>query len=179
MADINITRVFDLLNAYRNEFKGLNKAFSEKRSGKWKNYSATDYVRICDELSLAFLEIGIKKGDKIATVMHNSPEWNFIDMAIAQTGAVHVPIYPTISNDSFEFIFKDAGVKHLMISNKEVYDRIEPILQKIDSYKGSFRIDFEADIPTLDDLLKIGSKSNRKTELTEIKNHCRGGRAMG
>ncbi len=170
MADKNITRVFDLLNAYRNEFKGLNKAFSEKRSGKWKSYSATDYVRICDELSLAFLEIGINKGDKIATVLHNSPEWNFIDMAIAQTGAVHVPIYPTISNDSFEFIFKDAGVKHLMISNKEVYDRIEPILHKIDSYKGGYRVDFEADIPTLDNLLEIGIKSNRKTELTEIKN---------
>lgn len=170
MTDKNISRIFDLLNAYRNEFKGLKKAFSEKRSGKWKSYSAGDYVRISDELSLAFLEIGVQKGDKIATVLHNSPEWNFIDMAIAQTGAVHVPIYPTISNESYEFIFKDAGVKHLMISNKEVYERIEPILKKTSSYQGGYRIDFDAGLPSFDELLETGKKSNRHTELTEIKN---------
>lgn len=169
MTEKSITRIFDLLNAYRNEFKGLKKAFSEKRSGKWKSYSADDYVRICDELSLAFLEIGVKKGDKIATVLHNSPEWNFIDMAIAQTGAVHIPIYPTISNESYEFIFKDAGVKHLMISNKDVYERIEPILKTTTSYKGGYRIDFEADLPTFNELLEIGKKSKRSTELTELK----------
>jgi long-chain acyl-CoA synthetase len=170
MADKNITRIFDMLNAYRNEFKGLKKAFSEKRSGKWKSYSAADYVRICDELSLAFLEIGIKKGDKIATVLHNSPEWNFIDMAIAQTGAVHIPIYPTISNDSYEFIFKDADVKHLIISNQDVYERIKPVLKKMSGYQGGYSIDFEADLPLFNDLLEIGKGSNRKTELTEIKN---------
>lgn len=120
-------------------------------------------------MSLAFLEIGIQKGDKIATVLHNSPEWNFIDMAIAQTGAVHVPIYPTISNESYEFIFKDAGVKHLMISDKEVYNRVEPLLIKSPDYKGSYRIDFEADIPSFDELLDIGRKSVRKTELTKLK----------
>jgi len=169
MADKKITRIFDLLNAYQNEFKGLNKALSEKRQGKWKSYSADDYVRISNELSLAFLEIGINKGDKIATVLHNSPEWNFIDMAIAQIGAVHVPIYPTISNDSYEFIFKDAGIKLLMISNQEVYKRIGPILKNTSSYQGGFRIDFEADLPPFEELLKIGRKSNRKTELTEIK----------
>lgn len=170
MADKSVTRVFDMLNAYRNEYNGLKKAFSEKRSGKWKSYSADDYVRICDELSLAFLEIGVQKGDKIATVVQNSPEWNFIDMAIAQTGAIHVPIYPTISNDSYEFIFKDADIKHLMISYQDVYDRIEPILKKTSTYKGGYSIDFKSAIPTFDELLEIGQKSNRKTELTEIKN---------
>lgn len=169
MADKSVTRVFDMLNAYRNEYKGLKKAFSEKRTGKWKSYSADDYVRICDELSLAFLEIGVQKGDKIATVIQNSPEWNFIDMAIAQTGAVHVPIYPTISYDSYEFIFKDADIKHLMISYQDVYDRIEPILKKTNTYKGGYSIDFKNDMPTFDELLEIGQKSNRKTELTEIK----------
>lgn len=170
MADENITRIFDMLNAYRAEFKGLQKALSEKRSGKWKTYSASEYVRICDELSMAFLEIGIRKGDKIATVLHNSPEWNFIDMAIAQTGAVHIPIYPTISNDSYEFIFKDADVKHLIISNQEVYDRIEPVLKKLPGYKGGYSIDFESNLSSFNDLLEIGKGSNRKTELTEIKN---------
>ena len=119
--------------------------------------------------SMAFLEIGIKKGDKIATVIQNSPEWNFIDMAIAQSGAIHVPIYPTISNESYKFIFADADVKLLFISNQEVYERIEPMLKETGSYKGGYRIDFDADIPAYEELLEIGKNSNRKTELTELK----------
>ena len=68
MANKNITRIFDMLDAYQNEFKGLKKALSEKRTGTWKNYSAEDYVRISNELSLAFIEIGIKKGDIVILV---------------------------------------------------------------------------------------------------------------
>ena len=165
----NTTRIFDILDGYRNEFKGVDKAFSEKRSGKWKHYSAADYIRIVDQLSMALLETGIKKGDKIATVLQNSPEWNFIDMAIAQTGAIHIPIYPTISNESYRFIFQDADIKLLFISYQEIYERIKPMFNESGSYKGGYSIDFNADIPSFDELLKIGEKSNRKTELTELK----------
>ena len=165
----NVTRIFDILDGYKNEYGKLKWALSEKRSGKWKHYSATDYVRICDELSMAFLEIGIKKGDKIATVLHNSPEWNFIDMAIAQTGAIHVPIYPTISTENYKFILKDADIKHLFISYQDVYERIEPFLSEINSLQESYRLDFQANLPTLKDLLEKGKNSNKKTELTQIK----------
>lgn len=165
----NINRIFDLLDGYRNEFSGLNKALNEKRSGKWKSYSAADYVRISDELSLAFLEIGVEKGDKIATVLHNSPEWNFLDMAIAQTGAVHVPIYPTISTESYKFIFNDAEIKFLFISHQEVFVRVHPFLKDIPSFKRAYSVDFDGGIPTFEELLNIGKKSKRKTELTEIK----------
>jgi len=165
----NVTRIFDILDGYKNEYDKLKWALSEKRSGKWKHYSATDYVQICDELSMAFLEIGIKKGDKIATVLHNSPEWNFIDMAIAQTGAIHVPIYPTISTENYKFILKDADIKHLFISYQDVYERIEPFLSEVNSLQESYRLDFEANLPTLNDLLEKGKNSNKKTELTQIK----------
>ena len=165
----NVARIFDILDGYRNEYKHLEKAFSEKRSGSWKHYSAADYVRISDELSMAFLEIGIKKGDKIATILQNSPEWNFLDMAIAQTGAIHVPIYPTIAKENFEFIFKDAGIKHLFISYQEVYELLEPVLKKVETLKSCYRIDFEANLPSINELLEIGKNSNKRTELTQLK----------
>ncbi len=165
----NVTRISDILDGYRNQYAGLENALSEKRSGKWKHYTAKDYVRICDELSMAFLEIGVKKGDRIGTVLQNSPEWNFIDMAIAQTGAVHVPIYPTIATETYKFIFKDAGIKLLFISYEEVYQRIEPVLKEIESLEQVFSIDFDAGIPKLNDLIKKGGESNRKTELIDLK----------
>ncbi|MEJ2594916.1 MAG: long-chain fatty acid--CoA ligase [bacterium] len=165
----NVTRISDILDGYRNQYSGLGNALSEKRTGKWKHYSAKDYVRICDELSMAFLEIGIKKGDRIGTVLHNSPEWNFIDMAIAQTGAVHVPIYPTIATETYKFIFRDAGIKLLFISFEEVYQRIKPVLKEVESLEQVFSIDFDAGIPKLNDLIRKGEESNRKTELIDLK----------
>jgi long-chain acyl-CoA synthetase len=165
----NVTHIFDILDGYRNQYKDQKNVLSEKRTGKWKRYSAAEYVQICDELSLAFLEIGIKKGDKIATVLHNSPEWNFIDMAIAQTGAIHVPVYPTISTESYAFILEDAEVKYLFISYQDVYERIAPLLGKFESFKGSYRVDFDADIPTLNELIELGKTSKKRTELSKIR----------
>lgn len=165
----NVTRIFDILDGYRNQYNGIEKALSEKRTGKWKHYSAADYVRLSDELSMAFLEIGIEKGDKIATVLHNSPEWNFLDMAIAQTGAIHIPIYPTISSESYKFIFTDAGIKYLFISYQDIYERIQPFLKDIKTLEGTYNIDFESELPSLNDLLEKGKKSNKSTELTRLK----------
>lgn len=165
----NITRIFDILDGYRNQYVDRERALSEKRSGSWKHYSATDYVTISDQLSLALLEIGVKKGDKIATVLFNSPEWNFLDMAIAQTGAIHVPIYPTISTESYKFIFSDADIKFLFISFQDVYERIKPFLDDIEGFEQTYRIGFDSDLPTFQELLEKGAKSNKLTELINIK----------
>jgi long-subunit acyl-CoA synthetase (AMP-forming) len=126
----NITRIFDMLDGYRNQYQDRDRALSEKRTGQWKHYSAADYVSISDQLSMALLEIGVKKGDKIATVLFNSPEWNFLDMAIAQTGAVHVPIYPTISTESYKFIFKDAGIRFISSLLKTFMNAFNHFLMK-------------------------------------------------
>ena len=165
----NVTLISDILDGYRNQYISIGKAFSEKRNGNWKHYSAHDYVRISDELSMAFLEIGVKKGDRIGTVLHNSPEWNFIDMAIAQTGAIHVPIYPTIAIETYEFILENAGIRFLFISYEDIYKRIAPFLNSLSTFEQAYRIDFNADIPNLNELLEKGKKSSKKTELTELK----------
>lgn len=169
-----ITRIFDILEIYKAPFQHLDKALGEKRSGSWKYYSSADYVRIVDELSLGLIEMGAKKGDKIATVLHNSPEWAFLDMAIAQANLVHVPIYPTISNENYDFIFKDAGIKHLFISYPEVYERIAAGLKQVPDFKSSILLDFSANGEmSFDELLTIGKKSNKQNELIKIKNEVK------
>jgi len=75
------------------------------------------------------------KDDKIATIIANSPDWNFIDMGIQQIGAVHVPIYPTISIDNFKHIFENAEVKIVFIEDEEFYQFIKPALNdKIETF---------------------------------------------
>ena len=73
---------------------------------------------MADNISRGLLELGVKKGDHIATISNNRPEWNFMDMAILQTGAVHVPIYPTISKEDYKYILNHAEVKFVFIAGR-------------------------------------------------------------
>ncbi len=93
-----------------------------KENGIWVKYSTAKYVEIVNNLSYGLMQLGLKKGDCVATITPNRPEWNFLDMAIMQIGAVHVAIYPTISESDDDkpelkdkvYTFRNLrGYKHL------------------------------------------------------------------
>ena len=165
----SVTRLFDLLELYRDEFAHLEIAFSSKKNGNWVNFSANDYTIISDQISLGFHAIGVTAGVKIGTIMLNCPEWNFLDMGLLQIGAVQVPIYPTISEENYRFILNDAGVEYLVISNNEIYQRIKKILPEIPSLKEVFSIEPVPDIKSWDAILALGREHPHPEILEEIK----------
>ena len=83
-------------------------AFNSKENGVWAHYSTQDFSDYTNNLSHGLLNLGVAAQDKIAIISNNRPEWNFTDFGIQQTGAVSVPIYPTISDGDLEFILNDA-----------------------------------------------------------------------
>src|SRR5690606_3034835 len=104
-------RLFDLLHNLKN--KALkDDALATKENSVWRKYSTTEYIDIVTNLSYAFIHIGIKSGDKIGLISANRPEWNFVDYACLQTGAVNTPLYPTISDHDLKHVIADAGVKY-------------------------------------------------------------------
>lgn len=130
---MEVTRIFDLLTHYEQTFKPKNDVLAGKENGQWVKYSLSEYKTYADHISYALSQLGIKKGDTIATISNNRPEWNFIDMGIMQMGAIHVPIYPTISEDDYKYILKHAGVKIVFVAGKELLRKIEHILPEIDN----------------------------------------------
>ena len=74
--------------------------------------------------------MGIKKGDKIAIISNNRPEWNFTDFGISQIGAVSVPIYPTLSVEEYAYILGHAEPKLIFVSDKNLYEKIKPIIDQ-------------------------------------------------
>ena len=136
-----ILRLFDLLSHYNEKYSDLHVALAAKVSGTWKTFSSKQYIDTTNALSRGLVSMGVKKGDKIATIINNSPEWNFFDMAIMQIGAVPVPVYPTISEANFEYIFKEAGVSFIIVSNAEIYNRFQKILPSISSLRNVYSID--------------------------------------
>ena len=102
IANHEVKRNFDLLLRYEALYANKTDALGGKDNNGWYTYSTLDYINFTNKISLGLLSLGLKKGDKVATVTVNRPEWNFFDLAIAQIGAVHVPIYPTISIEDYE-----------------------------------------------------------------------------
>ena len=129
---MTVTRIFDLLPHYLVNFP-KNDAVCGKENGIWVHYSIEDYIRKAEQIAYGLLHLGIKKGDKIASISNNRPEWNFLDMAIHQVGAIHVSIYPTISETDYQYILNHADVKMVFVAGWELLRKIENVLNSIPS----------------------------------------------
>ncbi|MCQ2280992.1 MAG: AMP-binding protein, partial [Bacteroidales bacterium] len=127
---MEVTRLFDLLPHYAMHFPRED-ALNGKSNGAWRHFSTKQYINIVNNISYGLMQLGIKKGDKIASISSGRPEWNFLDMAIMQLGAIHVPIYPTISENDYKFILHNAEVKMVFVSGWDILRKIENILSEI------------------------------------------------
>lgn len=116
------SRLFDLI-PYQIATYDKEIALSKKENGEWKSFSSRDIKEITDNLSLAFLKTGVKSGEKIAIISNNCPEWNFVDLALQQIGAISVPMYPTITSADYEYIFEQAEVKMIFVGDAVIYEK--------------------------------------------------------
>lgn len=167
----SITRIFDLLDLYRSEFSGKADVFGYKQNNQWHTVSSEKYIEHCDSVSRAVLAYGLSPGDRVATIMGNRPEWNYLDMGILQAGCIHVPIYPTISTENYEYIFLDAEIKLLVVGCSEAYNRVKNILHHIPSLKGVYSIDKIKGIKHWNDFLEKGRRFNVPENLASIRQH--------
>ena len=132
----DFTRLFDIIYYQQAKYPQPD-AFAFKVSGQWKKYSTQDVIDTANKVSLALLKLGVQPDDKIAIISGNRPEWNMTDIGMLQVGAVNVPIYPTSSEHDYRFIFNNAGIKYVFISDKNLYTKI---------------MNIKADVPTLIDV---------------------------
>ncbi len=164
---MSITRLFDILDNYKTK----EKAIIGKINGEWKSYSDKDYKDNATNFSYGLLDLGIKKDDKIATIMNNRPEWNFIDMGILQTGAVHVPVYPTISDEEFMHILSDSDACLLIVSDKNLYQRLSKVIEQIPAIKDIYSIENVEGAKNISEIFDLGKQNSEKykDELIKIK----------
>ena len=80
-----------------------------KSGGVWRDISTDEFVRIVRSLALGLLSLGVRKGDRVAILSENRPEWTAFDHAVLNIGAVTVPIYSTLLTDQIRFILKALG----------------------------------------------------------------------
>jgi long-chain acyl-CoA synthetase len=166
---MELKRLFDILPHFEESFKPKDCVLAGKINGEWVKYDIKAYREYADNISYGLMHLGIKKGDKIATILNNRPEWNFVDMGIMQTGAVHVPIYPTISKEDYKYILKHAEVKYIIVSGKEILRKIEDVISQIDNIEGIYTLAEVEGYKKLSELVESGKQHPDKNRLEEIK----------
>lgn len=117
------TRLFDFVYNQLNNYPQED-SLVKKVNGEWIKYSTEKVIDMANKVSLGLLELGVGKDDKVAIIAFNRPEWNIVDIGIQQLGATSVPMYPTITEEDYRYIFQDAGVKVVFVANQELYEKV-------------------------------------------------------
>lgn len=148
-------RVFDVLNNYTP--KANNRyVVTGKIDGVWRNYTPEAFVEHVNDLSRALVGLGISKGDKIALMSGNRPEWNFCDFASSQIGAAIVPLYPTLAHQDLVHILRDAEVKLIFFSSNELYEKVKHALDENQMDIAMYSFDQVSGVPSLQTLMDSG-----------------------
>ncbi len=129
---MEVTRIFDIVDNYAEQYPQQDAVLACKQNGQWRKIGVQEYVETVNNISYGLLELGINKGDKIGIVSGNRPEWNMIDFAIMQIGAISIPIYPTISQSDYHHILNHAEMKVIFVEGKELRTKLEPIFPEVE-----------------------------------------------
>ncbi|NNJ88453.1 MAG: AMP-binding protein, partial [Eudoraea sp.] len=166
----SVTRLFDI-PYYQQENFPLEKALITKYQGEWVATSTKEYIRKANMLSRALLKLDVQANDKIAVIsMTNRTEWNILDIAVLQVGAQNVPIYPTVSEEDYEYILNHSESHYCFVSCEEVLEKVMNIKGKVPSLKGIYSFDEIDGCKHWTELLHLGEDTSYQEEVELRKN---------
>lgn len=167
---VTVTRTFDILDKCMQEFPRED-ALGGKKDGNWYTFSTEEYYKKSHQFALGMLALGLKRGDKVATVTTNRPEWNFTDMGMAMTGVVHVPIYPTIGEDEYKFILEHSEAKILIVGDSKLYEKLVPVVRMLPGIQEIYTFEDVEGAKNYEEILLLGESKRNELEanLNKIK----------
>jgi len=137
---LTIDRLFDVPRHQLKNYPNPN-MFVTKTKGIWVPLSTSDFLDAAMNVSRGLISLGVAAGDRVAVASSNRFEWNILDIAVQQVGAILVPLYPNISESDYRFILNDAGVEICVVSNQELVDKISSVRNDVPSLKHLFAFD--------------------------------------
>ena len=168
---IAITRLFDFAY-YQLEKNDLPKAFVTKYNGEWVATSTQEYINQANAISRALIRLGVQKNDKIAVISStNRTEWNIMDIGVLQVGAQNVPIYPTITEEDYEYILNHCEAKYCFVSDKEILRKLNAIKHNTKSLVEVYSFDEIDGCKNWKELLQLGENNDNQTQVDERKNN--------
>ena len=168
---MDVTRTFDLLQRYQDKFISKDDALAGKVKGEWVKYSSQDYIDNANYISYGLLELGYSKGEKIATICNNRPEWNFLDLGMAQAGIIHLPIFTTLAVNGYKEILSHGEAVAVFVADNALYKKIQPIADSLEGIKKVYTFDEVEGAGNWKEVLELGKANKDKwsEEIEKIK----------
>jgi long-chain acyl-CoA synthetase len=159
-----VKRLFDF-PYYQLENYPQEGALVSKVNGTWVKTSTQQYIDQANAISRGLIKLGVKANDKVAIIsMTNRTQWNICDIGILQTGAQDVPIYPTISEQDYEYVLNHSESKYVFVSCKEVLDKINKIKANVPTLLGVYSFE---DIDGCDSWQEVITLGNDNQDLQQ------------
>lgn len=153
---------------YPLQFQPKSDAFTQKENGKWVSLSSKELVDKAILLSKGLLELGVKKGDRIAMISNNRIEWHLTDLAIQQIGAVNVPIYSNINPEDYDYILNNCGAKLVFLSDEEILGKILSIKANVPSLEKIYTFNNISGQNHYSELLNTSSAENIEQHKNQV-----------
>ena len=169
MSMSEITRLFDFPYHQQRTYN-IPDALVTKQNGQWIKTSTDDYIAKANRISRALLRMGIQKDDKIAVISSNNrTEWNILDIGVLQIGAQNVPIYPTISEDDYEYIINHSGAIYCFVSDTEVLRKINLIRDRIPMIREIYCFDEIPGCKNWSEVMELGTDESNQHDVENRK----------
>ena len=101
------------------------------RGGTYQDISYTEFGASVDAFSKGLNALGVQKGDRIAILSENRPEWAISDFGILKAGAVNVPMFSTLTAAQVGYILKDSGAKIICVSTEKQLEKVASIRDEV------------------------------------------------
>lgn len=165
----DVKRLFDFPYYQLDNFP-LEKSFVSKVKGEWLATSTQEYINKANAISRGLIRLGVQPNDKVAIIsMTNRTEWNICDIGILQTGAQDVPIYPTISEEGYEYVLNHSESTHCFVSCSEVLGKINKIKANVPTLKEVYSFDEIGSCQNWTEVLKLGEDESNQDEVERRK----------
>ena len=105
------------------------------------------------EIARGLRAIGLQRGDRVALISENRPEWAFADLAIISAGCITVPAYVTHQVEDFRYLLANSGARAAIVSSTALAERVVPAAELVD---------------TVEHVMVIDSLPDRQTSTTDV-----------
>ena len=132
-------------------------ALQYRKDGTYRPISHAEIIERVRHLARGLSSLGVRRGDRVAILSENRPEWAIADFACLTAGMTDVPIYPTIPAEQIAYILKDSGAAAIFVSNQVQAEKIRQIRGQLSALKAVIAFD---DVPGLANM-SIGELEKR------------------
>src|ERR1700730_2873938 len=108
--------------------RNLDRAMLHREDGEWRPISSSQLRSNVAGTVRALQKLGVRKGDRVAILSENRPEWSTADFAILLLGAITVPVYATLTPEQTAYTLRDSGANVIFVSTELQLRKTQTVL---------------------------------------------------